>query len=381
MRASRLLPPLLLCLSLLTFACGDNTSLPSDASTADASDLDASTDPDGGEAPDANPATLCTKLCIVIDLCFGEGGPECESQCAAALAGCNGDELEQLEDCAAESCDQFEECLFSVECLGGGPGEFCGDGTCDPGETCAFCPDDCGACVCGDDTCSPGECATCEEDCPGGCVCPHDTCTTGDLLDPGCDPCVGEVCAVDPYCCEIGWDAICVGEAESICGKDCPAFCGDFTCDPGEEETCPEDCGVEPGFCGDKTCDAWEDCGTCAADCGACVCGDGTCNLGECATCESDCPGGCVCPHDPCVPGDSLDPGCDPCVADICEAEPFCCTDVWHPWCVHLAEEICDKDCPAVCGDTVCDPGEEGVCEDCFVDGVDAGVPAPDAAP
>lgn len=42
----------------------------------------------------------------------------------------------------------------------------CGDGTCDPGEACRTCGDDCGACapVCGDLVCDPGEAG-----CPGDC--------------------------------------------------------------------------------------------------------------------------------------------------------------------------------------------------------------------
>jgi len=47
----------------------------------------------------------------------------------------------------------------------------CGDQTCDPGETCATCPADCGACppTCPNGTCDPGEtCATCPADC-GAC--------------------------------------------------------------------------------------------------------------------------------------------------------------------------------------------------------------------
>jgi hypothetical protein len=44
----------------------------------------------------------------------------------------------------------------------------CGDGKCDPLETCRMCPGDCGACpaVCGDSFCDPGETAA---NCPGDC--------------------------------------------------------------------------------------------------------------------------------------------------------------------------------------------------------------------
>ena len=44
----------------------------------------------------------------------------------------------------------------------------CGNGLCDPTETCRLCPTDCGACtpLCGDGLCDPAEsCVTCPGDC------------------------------------------------------------------------------------------------------------------------------------------------------------------------------------------------------------------------
>jgi hypothetical protein len=38
--------------------------------------------------------------------------------------------------------------------------------------------------------------------------CAHDKCTTGVALDPECDPCVQQICDVDPYCCGTAWDGI-----------------------------------------------------------------------------------------------------------------------------------------------------------------------------
>lgn len=50
-------------------------------------------------------------------------------------------------------------------------GPFCGDGTCNGGETCGSCASDCGACpVCGDGTCNGTEnCSSCASDC-GACT-------------------------------------------------------------------------------------------------------------------------------------------------------------------------------------------------------------------
>lgn len=96
-----------------------------------------------------------------------------------------------------------------------GPG--CGNGTCDKGETCTSCPNDCGACPtrCGDGMCNGAE--TCSD------------------------------CPVD-------------------CGA-CPTRCGDGMCNGSETcSDCPADCGACP-----PTCNATA-CGECAGNptCGWC---------------------------------------------------------------------------------------------------------------
>jgi Zn-dependent metalloprotease len=56
-------------------------------------------------------------------------------------------------------------------------------------------------------------------------TCGHGICTTGGPLASGCDSgkaaCVASICAVDPFCCNNNWDVYCVGEVESVCGKNC----------------------------------------------------------------------------------------------------------------------------------------------------------------
>lgn len=52
--------------------------------------------------------------------------------------------------------------------------------------------------------------------------CAHSPCMTGSRLNSSCDPCVSQVCSADPLCCSGTWDAICVGEVTSICGRSCP---------------------------------------------------------------------------------------------------------------------------------------------------------------
>ena len=41
-------------------------------------------------------------------------------------------------------------------------------------------------------------------------------------LTPGCEvaECEAEVCAVDPFCCDVFWDGICVAEAIDLCTPD-----------------------------------------------------------------------------------------------------------------------------------------------------------------
>jgi hypothetical protein len=67
--------------------------------------------------------------------------------------------------------------------------------------------------------------------------CPHDICALGPKLtastttQAACDPCVDQICAKDPFCCDGGylsyystepeWDAKCIAEVGAICGLTC----------------------------------------------------------------------------------------------------------------------------------------------------------------
>src|SRR5581483_6192234 len=84
---------------------------------------------------------------------------------------------------------------------GGGP-SACGNGVCDPGETCMSCSDDCGDCPqkppCGDGKCEPGEDAcSCPQDCHGAC-CGNEKCEGGE----SCTSCPGDCgqCPMKPPC-------------------------------------------------------------------------------------------------------------------------------------------------------------------------------------
>jgi ribosomal protein S20 len=52
----------------------------------------------------------------------------------------------------------------------------------------------------------------------------HDVCVAGASMAATCGSCAEDVCAVDPFCCNLAgqWDAQCVGQAQSVCSASCP---------------------------------------------------------------------------------------------------------------------------------------------------------------
>jgi hypothetical protein len=182
--------------------------------------------------------------------------------------------------------------------------------------------------------------------------CAHAKCQTGEALDPACNPCVADICAVDSFCCEYYWDGLCVYEVQSVCGKQCNGNqtygkCGDGHCQGNEDcSTCPMDCGFCPPECGNGWCEAGESCGTCSQDCGACpVCGDGVCNYFDetCDSCPQDCTS-CGC-GDECQVGPAQLASCSACTSQVCAQDPYCCTFQWDAICVMEAQSICGLTC------------------------------------
>ena len=119
-------------------------------------------------------------------------------------------------------------------------------------------------------------------------ACTHAVCATGDALVAACDPCATQLCASDPYCCSDAWDATCVGEVASICGKSC---------------TAPP-----------------------AADGGA----DGAAS---------------TCAHPVCAVGPALAKGCDACATQLCTQDAYCCGAEWDATCVAEVASICKLSC------------------------------------
>lgn len=108
-------------------------------------------------------------------------------------------------------------------CAPGGPLEA----TCDSCATrlCAQDPYCCSSAW--DETCVGEVASICGQSCTaptpdaGPSTCTHPICATGGPLVATCDPCATALCAQDPYCCGVSWDATCVGEVKSICGLLC----------------------------------------------------------------------------------------------------------------------------------------------------------------
>jgi hypothetical protein len=223
-----------------------------------------------------------------------------------ALAGCQGGN-EPCHDCDVindichacdndGTCEDGEDCNnCSNDCISGGGGGYCGNGVCEPelGEDCLSCPGDCRGKQVGADK---------RQFC----------CGDGDGTNPvGCDDPLcsedGFACTNAPlasYCCG---DEVCEGAEDGFnCEIDCgpPPVCGDFTCDPSEDPcTCPGDCGLPKsgseisctdgidddcdGFtdCDDSDCDSDSAC-TCLAKWEPCIdngeCCSNWCHRGQC---------------------------------------------------------------------------------------------------
>jgi len=194
------------------------------------------------------------------------------------------------DPCPSQGCDEAGDVCVPLVCDS--------DGTCESGENCNNCPDDCvsggGGASCGDGICQPSageDCRTCDLDCRGKLNgTPSKQYCCGDNVN-----CTDSRCNTDPWVCD-----------------DMPAdpyCCGDGTCEGAEDSSnCELDCGPLP-FCGDAICNGAEDQCSCPGDCCATApptesaCGDG---------CDNDCDGltdgndpDCVCraKGDPCTTG------------------------------------------------------------------------------
>jgi hypothetical protein len=158
-------------------------------------------------------STLCSASCANCGCGDGECGPlETCSSCSADCGACApcGGTAEPGESCVPLACAACA-CSYSASCCGSFGGEclavaslfcdahcpnLCGDGTCDPDESCVGCPVDCGTC-------------------PNNCCAPHPLkgCNTLE-----CQTCV---CGIQPTCCSGSWTLSCASTAKTLCASSC----------------------------------------------------------------------------------------------------------------------------------------------------------------
>ncbi|MBM4111449.1 MAG: hypothetical protein FJ254_08870 [Phycisphaerae bacterium] len=157
------------------------------------------------------------------------------------------------------------------------------------------------------------------------------------------EACAAAVCSVAPTCCQSGWDESCVDIALAICiaPNTCPGTGSCFTQhqSPGCDDSycCNAVCSFDPDCCTNR----WDGQCTSLAD-----------NLCEKQDQNWNCPcvGSCFTPHED-------TPGCDEsaCCTAVCAQLPSCCTDGWDLACANLARSIC-------CGTIGCASGCNGSC-------------------
>lgn len=184
-----------------------------------------------------------------------------------------------------------------------GPAPVCGDSTCDAGEDPCTCPSDCGT-------------QTLNEQASFNC---------DDGIDNDCDgdaDCSDSDCDADASCAGVCGDSTCNPTEDSCnCAADCgaPAVSetGDTDCADGVDNDCDgqtdcddSECGPATpclSYCGDSTCDVGEDACNCSTDCGAAPLTEANCNDSE----DNDCDGDTDCDDSDCSADEACVAACD----------------------------------------------------------------------
>jgi hypothetical protein len=173
---------------------------------------------------------------------------------------------------------------------------------------------------------------------------------------PGCavPECMRAVCSVDPSCCTDEWDQRCVQIASGVCplAASCPADGDCFTghANPGCSDTtcCNATCVIDPSCCNAE----W--------DAGCAQVARGVCRAPAGSDRPCPCLGDCFNAHE--------NPGCDneTCCDVVCNIAPACCEDEWDQDCASLARFRCcgPVGCGSGCNKGCTVPHPEPYCDD-----------------
>ncbi len=185
------------------------------------------------------------------------------------------------------------------------------------------------------------------------------------------DTCCETVCACDPFCCEIVWDAQCAGTGFSdgvvTSGCGAQALCA-ATCDTCGSPTTGDCCtangspSCSDAACCDAVCAVDPYCCTVEWDAN-CVANNQRVSGADAATlCASLCTCGDPVAGDCCDPAGTGSPGCSnpACCAAVCATDSFCCDNEWdancsigydaaRPGALALCQDLCA--CENTCGD------------------------------
>jgi len=269
---------------------------------------------------------------------------------------------------------QYDNDGCPTSCQDSSSSGWCGDNSCNNGETTSSCSQDCGGVDGVDGTLS----------CPSGyhshdgedyCINDADdysgTCYNGSgttvITCPGAGSgdygvCTGYTdstsCTSVTNCYWMDSSSYCYYDSS---GGTSTEWCGDNICNNSEtDSSCPSDCGSGSsisGYCGDNVCDSNEDPNSCSSDCGGgstpnyC---DGICGNGE----DSSCPGDCGTTSSSCPSTLANDYG-----------GSYTCSSTCSGGCNYDGEgcpSTCWESTAGYCGDNVCDSNEDS--NSCSVD-------------
>lgn len=207
-------------IALFTAACAEGSAQPAGSSTGSG---DGGSSGDGGASGQGGEGgRSSSKSSSSSKAATGSGSGSNSASGAGGGEGGTGP-----SSCGNLTCDPGESCASCPNDCTENCGAVCGDNFCTGSETCSTCPDDCEECSenCNNGVCDAGEAQTCPQDCQnpqsgstlaGGGMCPPNPCEAGGSADPTCfDPCVIFICAIDSTCCEGGeWTADCASNTD-----------------------------------------------------------------------------------------------------------------------------------------------------------------------